>query len=170
MSRSGNILLGTVFGAVLAAALVGGLTLVVQKSPKIDVAAVQKELAPLAKDSEESAKTAAIAETPESSSVTAAPSEIKILTPQKDGVWQRGQTYKLEWTGGGEKVNIFLINKQIAEEVGASVSASERLYGLENSGSYEYTVPKVLTEGTYQWHIFDMSGNAIGYSDYFEIR
>jgi len=65
----------------------------------------------------------------------------------------QGQTYELTWTGGREEITqIFLIDTSLKDK-GASVSISDRIYGIENKHAYSYTVPASTKPGTYQFQI-----------------
>lgn len=48
----------------------------------------------------------------------------------------QGETYTLSWTGGADPIQIFLIDRSL-KDAGASVSISDRIYGLQNVHFYE---------------------------------
>ncbi len=64
----------------------------------------------------------------------------------------KGQTYTLQWTGGPEPTQIFLIDTSL-KSAGASVSISDRIYGIKNTGSYVYKVPTTVKDGIYEFQI-----------------
>jgi membrane protease YdiL (CAAX protease family) len=65
----------------------------------------------------------------------------------------QGQTYEITWTGGREKtLQIFLIDTSLKDK-GASVSVTDRVYGIENKHAYSYTVPATVKPGTYEFQI-----------------
>lgn len=90
------------------------------------------------------------------------PVKINIRFPAAGERLEKGKTYTLQWDGGDDTVSIFLIDSAL-EKKGASVSISDRIYGIENTGSYNYTVPERLEEGTYKFTI------GAGSSPYFRI-
>ncbi len=69
-----------------------------------------------------------------------------------------GQSYTLSWTGGPDTIQISLIDTSL-ESVGASVSVSDSVYGLKNTGTYKYTVPKTLKPGVYKFQIGNSTSN-----------
>lgn len=75
-----------------------------------------------------------------------------ILFPLGGETLIAGQTYTLSWVQGGESIHIFLIDTSLKEQ-GASVSISDRIYNIPNTGSYTYTVPLTLPSGEYQFQI-----------------
>lgn len=79
---------------------------------------------------------------------------ITITSPTSSTTWQKGQTYQITWTGGGQNniQAIFLINKA-AESYGVSVSLADRIYNVPNTGSYTYTVPTNIPTGEYKLEI-----------------
>lgn len=88
---------------------------------------------------------------------------IHILFPTAGKKLIKGESYTFKWAGGKDSViTIFLVDSSLQSQ-GVSVSLSDRIYGIKNSGSYEYTVPKSLKEGTYKIQIGQAS------SGYFKI-
>lgn|GEM_PF-5034850 len=85
----------------------------------------------------------------ESSSLT---SKIAITFPKSGEGLVKGETYALRWTGGDSTVTIFLIDSSM-ETNGVSVSIADRIYGVENRGIYEYTIPNRLDDGSYKFEI-----------------
>jgi hypothetical protein len=68
----------------------------------------------------------------------------------------QGETYTLTWTGGrGKDMQIFLIDTAL-KDMGASISISDRIYGIPNTHSYDYTVPPAMKPGTYEFQIGGM--------------
>ena len=80
------------------------------------------------------------------------PSSVHIIFPTKTDQLAIGQTYTLKWTGGENPIDIFLID-DATKSVGVSVSLIDRLYHIPNTGSYNYTVPKYLKPGLYEFEI-----------------
>lgn len=93
---------------------------------------------------------------------SSSPAGVVVLFPEKGGELLKGETYTLKWEGGAEEVSIFLVDSAL-EPAGVSVSISDRVYGIENKGSYRYKVPERLEEGTYKFAIGE------GSSPYFKI-
>jgi len=91
---------------------------------------------------------------------------IKIISPKSGDKWVQGKTYQIRWTGGAEKVSIYLTDKSL-ESRGASVSKSWTVDNIENKGFYDFTVPAYL-KGVYKFYVSDIKGS-YAYSDYFEI-
>jgi hypothetical protein len=86
-------------------------------------------------------------------------SENTIISPTTGDVLVKGQTYTLSWTGGDPgETQIFLIDTAL-ESAGVSVSISDRVYHIQNTGSYQYTVPKRLPDGIYKFEIGDQTSN-----------
>lgn len=63
-----------------------------------------------------------------------------------------GKTYKLLWSGQNAPVDIFLVDTSL-KSAGVSVSLSDRVYGVKSVGSYEYTIPKTMKPGVYEFQI-----------------
>lgn len=93
---------------------------------------------------------------------TATTSTSQVIFPTSSDTLSEGQTYTLKWSGGPNPIQIFLINQSL-ESQGQSVATSDRVYGIKNTGSYNYTVPTNLTPGSYKFEIGNLS------SDYFQI-
>lgn len=81
-----------------------------------------------------------------------------ILFPAGGETLVKGQTYTLKWTGGTGNTQIFLIDTAL-EGQGESVAISDRVYNIPNSGSYEYTIPKNLSDSTYRFEIGTSTSN-----------
>ena len=65
----------------------------------------------------------------------------------------QGQSYELTWSGGREEITqIFLIDTSL-EDKGMSVSISDRVYGVENTHRYTYTIPVNIQPGTYRFQL-----------------
>jgi hypothetical protein len=79
---------------------------------------------------------------------------VKIQFPAGGETLTQGQAYTLTWKGGPEEIQIFLVDTALKSQ-GASVSVSDRVYGIENTGSYQYVIPRGLPEGTYEFQIGD---------------
>jgi hypothetical protein len=76
-----------------------------------------------------------------------------ITFPQGGEKLVQGQTYQLTWTGGREEITqIFLIDTSLKDQ-GASVSITDRVYGIENKHVYSYTVSPTIKPGTYEFQI-----------------
>lgn len=91
-------------------------------------------------------------------SPSSSPGEMRIIFPKAGEKLETGRSYTLKWTGGDSTVTIFLIDSSL-ESTGASVSISDRIYGIKNTGSYDYTPPKRLEPGTYKISIDTASSN-----------
>ncbi len=92
-------------------------------------------------------------------SVEKATSDVKIIYPKGGEIFKKGGAYELEWTGGGETIDVFLIDKAL-ESQGVSVSSADRVYGIKNEGNYTYAFSKKLPTGTYK---FDIGNSETGY-------
>lgn len=93
---------------------------------------------------------------------TASVSNDQITFPTSSDTLIEGQTYTLKWSGGSDPVQIFLVSQRL-ESQGQSVATVDKVYGIKNTGSYNYTVPTNLTPGSYKLEIGNLS------SDYFQI-
>ncbi|MDE2030903.1 MAG: hypothetical protein KGI58_01425 [Patescibacteria group bacterium] len=82
----------------------------------------------------------------------------KIAFPEGGETFIPGQTYTLKWSYGPNPLDIFLIDTSL-RKYGASVSLSDRVYRITNTGSYEYTFPKNLKDGIYQFRIGNVISN-----------
>ncbi|HVT01235.1 MAG TPA: Ser-Thr-rich GPI-anchored membrane family protein [Patescibacteria group bacterium] len=88
----------------------------------------------------------------------------KVNFPKGGETLRKGQTYVIEWQGGPEgDIAIFLQN-QAAEKEGVSVSLVDRVYGVNNTGSYNYTIPDNIPNGMYRFQIGNLN------SQYFSIK
>jgi len=91
-----------------------------------------------------------------------------IPSPKEGDQWETGKTYSIQWSSPGtDPVALFLIDKSL-ENVGVSVSISDRLYTIPNTGTYSYTVSPAAKVGTYKWCL-SANGSQIC-SAYFEIH
>ena len=87
-----------------------------------------------------------------------------IISPIKDTVWEEGKTYEIEWI---TYKNITQIDIEIYK--GEILKHSK--YGLDNNGSYFWSIPEGISRGTdWKLKIID-SSNATHYaiSEYFEV-
>ncbi len=75
-----------------------------------------------------------------------------IIFPSGGETLVAGQTYVLRWQGETGNTQIFLVDTDLKPQ-GASVSISDRVYGVENDGSYDYMVPQSISPGTYEFQI-----------------
>lgn len=77
-----------------------------------------------------------------------------ITYPTNADTLSAGETYTLRWTNldSDTPTQIFLIDTRL-EAQGASASVVDRVDNVPNTGSYEYTVPAVITPGTYVFTI-----------------
>lgn len=96
---------------------------------------------------------------------------VRFVTPKSNEQWQQGKTYSVKWSGGGTKVALFLIDKSL-ESTSESLKIVDRITPLDNSGSYEYTVPTQIS-GTFKWCLDTDLNNPTNSSevcsDYFSI-
>ncbi len=73
-----------------------------------------------------------------------------------------GKTYTLKWNGSvstvGTTTQIFLIDESLLPQ-GASVSIVDRIYNIADTGSYAYTVPTAVSDGTYFFVIGTTTSN-----------
>ncbi len=94
-------------------------------------------------------------------------SKIKIISPVAGEKWEIGKTYQIKWTGGEDKVDIFLINGG-RQTQGGSVAKDWTIYGIPNTGFYDFKVPDNFFTGiNFKFYISDSNSNA--YSDSFSI-
>ncbi len=77
---------------------------------------------------------------------------LNILFPKGGEELVKGKSYTFKWTGGDSVITIFLVDSSLQSK-GASVSLADRVYGLPNNGSYEYTFPDRIQAGTYKVRI-----------------
>lgn len=80
----------------------------------------------------------------------------EITFPKGGEKLTKGQTYTLKWTGGENQLQIFLIDTSL-ESQGESVSEVDKLYGINNTGSYDYKIPATVKDGTYKIEIGTMT-------------
>lgn len=76
----------------------------------------------------------------------------QIIFPKGNEELTKGETYALKWVGGGNPIQIFLIDTALKPQ-GASVSVADRIYNVENKGTYEYVVPQTVPNGVYEFQI-----------------
>lgn len=78
---------------------------------------------------------------------------LQIIFPKGGERLIKGKTYSFKWTGGHDStISIFLVDSAL-ESKGASVSLTDRLYGIQNKGSYDYSFPDRVAAGTYKVQI-----------------
>ena len=75
-----------------------------------------------------------------------------IIFPSGNENFVVGQTYILKWSGGPDTIQIFLVDTSLKSQ-GVSVSLADRIYGIKNTGSYDYLVPANLKPGVYEFQI-----------------
>jgi hypothetical protein len=85
-------------------------------------------------------------------------SVVQITFPKGGENLIAGDTYTLTWTGGPAETQIFLINTELKSQ-GASVSVSDRIYGVKNTGTYQYRIPQNIAFGTYEIQIGNSTSN-----------
>lgn len=84
--------------------------------------------------------------------------------PTSQDTLEKGQTYTLKWSGGPPTIEaMYLVNRALQKE-GVSVAIADRAFNVENTGSYEFTIPTNIPSGQYQIQAGTLS------SDYFEIQ
>lgn len=93
-----------------------------------------------------------------SATTTQAPTA-QIIFPKGGESLVKGQKYALQWSGGPNPTQIFLINTAL-ESQGQSVSIVDRAYNITNTGSYEYTIPATIDPGSYKFEIGNVTSNA----------
>lgn len=89
-----------------------------------------------------------------------------VIFPSGGETFSAGQTITLHWNPDPtitDPIAIFLIDASLEDE-GASVSISDRVFDIPNTGSYDYTIPSTIPAGQYSFQI----GNAN--SNYFQIQ
>ncbi len=86
---------------------------------------------------------------------TSSMAESHIIFPAEGETLVAGQTYTLKWDNPGFTSNlpgsttqVFLIDKSLLSQ-GASVSITDRKYDVPDIGSYDYTIPTGVADGTY---------------------
>lgn len=79
--------------------------------------------------------------------------QARITFPAGGEVLAPGHTYTLLWdtpsVPSATSTQIFLIDASL-ETQGASVSTVDRLYGVLDSGTFPYTIPKTVHDGVYR--------------------
>jgi hypothetical protein len=86
---------------------------------------------------------------------TTTPAAMEAVTfPKGSDTLNAGGTYTLTWNNpsAGTTTQIFLIDTSL-ESQGQSVSITDRVYNVPNTGSYTYTVPATVPAGTYVFAI-----------------
>jgi len=75
-----------------------------------------------------------------------------IIYPKGGETLVAGKTYTVKWRGDTNPIasttDIFLVDQALLSQ-GASVSIVDRKYGIEDNGSYEYTIPGAVQESEY---------------------
>lgn len=84
--------------------------------------------------------------------------------------WQTGKTYKVEWSGGSEKVDISLVSHKggYSAQDPLVTSTVWSVQSIKNLGYYNIMVPENLADLDVKVQIKDSSGN-FGESNYIEI-
>ncbi len=95
---------------------------------------------------------------------TIIPSSENNVFPKGGETFHQGQSYILKWASGSGNTNIFLVDTAY-ESQGVSVSLVDRVYNIPNSGSYTYTVPRNLPNGTYKFEIGNITTNTFQISN-----
>ena len=80
------------------------------------------------------------------------PRNPSITIPREGDTLVAGQTYTIAWTGAATSTVLFLIDTSLASE-GASVSISDRVYGIQDTNTYAYTIPSHIRPGDYRIQI-----------------
>ncbi|HLR37485.1 MAG TPA: hypothetical protein VK084_05540 [Chitinophagaceae bacterium] len=89
---------------------------------------------------------------------------VYFVYPKGGEVFIIGKTYNLIWKGKTDTAAaLFLIDSSL-ESKGVSVSISDRVYDIPQSGSEEYRFPQRLKPGTYKFQL----GRAE--SQYFQVK
>ena len=77
-----------------------------------------------------------------------------------------GKTYTLKWKNSGATgapqagaTSIFLVDQALLNQ-GASVSITDRIYDVPDTGSYEYTIPTAVQDSTYLIIVGTTTSNA----------
>ena|SRR5688572_3871276 len=86
---------------------------------------------------------------------------VTISAPNETAI--KGKTYEIKWVAGSGKTDIFLVNRALESE-GVSVSLADRIYNVDNNGTYSYKIPNNIPGGEYQLRIGEFS------SDYFTVK
>lgn len=90
--------------------------------------------------------------------------EQSFIFPTSNDTLVKGQTYTLKWTGGPPTIEaMFLVNRALQKE-GVSVSIADRAFNIQNTGSYEFTIPTNIPSGQYQIQAGSLT------SEYFEVK
>ncbi len=78
--------------------------------------------------------------------------QVVITSPKGGETLSPGSQMDLAWTGGPEIIQIFLIDTSL-KPAGTSVSISDRIYNVKNTGTYTYTIPATMKVGAYEFQI-----------------
>lgn len=86
------------------------------------------------------------------------------IFPKANDTLEKGKTYTLKWQGGPPTIEaMYLVNRAFQKE-GVSVSIADRAFNIQNTGSYEFTIPTNIPSGQYQIQAGSLT------SDYFDIK
>jgi len=86
------------------------------------------------------------------------------IFPSSNDTLIKGQTYTLRWTGGPPTIEeMYLVNRALAKD-GVSISLADRFFNIENTGSFEITIPTNIPSGQYQIQAGSLT------SEYFEVK
>lgn len=88
----------------------------------------------------------------------------EFLFPTAKDTLVKGQVYTIRWSGGPQTIQQLDLVNRAYEKEGVSVSLVDRFYNLENTGSYEVTIPTEIPVGQYKFQMGPMS------SQYFEVK
>ncbi len=79
----------------------------------------------------------------------------QVLFPSGGETLVAGKTYTIQWNNKGKTgapagptTQIFLIDEALLSQ-GASVSITDRVYDVPDTGSYEYTIPSAVSDSNY---------------------
>ena len=82
------------------------------------------------------------------SNITSPSEQNTIIFPKGGETFNQGQKITVQWNGGPTQTELFLTDTALAT-AGASVSIVDRVYHISNTGSFSYTFPEFLDDGTY---------------------
>lgn len=88
----------------------------------------------------------------------------EFLFPTAKDTLVKGGSYTIRWSGGPQTIQQLDLVNRAYEKEGVSVSLVDRFYNLENTGSYEVTIPTQIPTGQYKFQMGPMS------SPYFEVQ
>jgi hypothetical protein len=92
---------------------------------------------------------------------------IKVTSPARDEVWEKGKTYAIQWESKGIRgnVKIVLLVAGVRPIVKAGeAKAFEIAKNVINNGSYDFPVPASLAEGAYRVQVMTVDGSIKGAS------